>query len=50
MSYKPTYEDPTYDEDGVLMDEDSDLDILDYLNQELVEVDEMYGPFSTINS
>ena len=50
MSYKPLYEDPTYDEDGVLMDEDSDLDILDYLDQKPESVDEIYGPYSTVNS
>jgi hypothetical protein len=46
MSYKPLYEDPTYDEDGQCVDED----VMDYLNDELKEYDEQYSPFETVNS
>lgn len=44
MSYRPTYEDPTYDDDGQCVDEDQSWEDL-----EAAEEDE-YGPYSTINS
>jgi hypothetical protein len=47
-------EDPFYDEDGVLIDEDADWedaeDIVDELNETLKPYDDEYGPYSTINS
>lgn len=46
-------EDPFYDDDGVLVDEDGDWedqDIVEELNDQLKDYDEEYGPYSTINS
>ncbi len=43
MSYRPLYEDPTYDDDGQCVDEDADL--------ELDEGEEVsYDPYDTLNS
>ena len=58
MSYWKLTEDPFYDEDGVLIDEDGDMDwedskdkdIIEELNEQLKPYDEEYGPFVTINS
>ena len=56
MSYWKLTEDPFYDEDGVLIDEDmdwedsKDKDIIEELNEQLKPYDEEYGPFVTINS
>ena len=48
MSYWKLNEDPFYDEDGVLIDEDADWeDIKDIVAPTNVED---YGPFETINS
>ncbi len=45
MSYRPLYEDPTYDDDGQCVDEDFDL------NDQPEDIDsEIYGPYSTVNS
>ena len=49
MSYRPLYEDPFYDEDGVLIDEDAELTPEE--QQELIEgVLRDYDPFNTVNS
>lgn len=49
MSYRPLYEDPSYDEDGVLIDEDVELSTEE--QQEIIEdVLRDYDPFSTVNS
>ncbi len=50
-----TTEDPTYDEDGVLVDEDADWeDAVDpgdlVYNEDLGEWVEIYSPFDTVNS
>jgi len=50
MSHWKLNEDPFYDEDGVLIDEDAPQDIIDYLNEELADSDEIYGPYVTVNS
>jgi hypothetical protein len=44
MSYPgQVFEDPDYYVDP-------EQDIMDYLNEELAEVDEIYGPYVTVNS
>jgi hypothetical protein len=46
VSYRPLYEDPTYDDDGQCVDED----VMEWLDSELEEYDEQYSPFETVNS
>ena len=43
MSFHQLFEDPMYDEDGILVDEDYDI-------AELEEELESYDPFETVNS
>jgi hypothetical protein len=43
MSYRPLYEDPTYDDDGNCVDEDAEW-------ADLEVPEEAYDPFETINS
>jgi hypothetical protein len=47
MSYWKLNEDPFYDEDGVLIDEDADWEDI---NELVDSTKEAYGPFETINS
>lgn len=52
MSYRPTYEDPSYDEDGVLDDIDWDYDE-EFSPTELhidYNLDDELSPHATINS
>ncbi len=45
--YGMIYEDPFYDDDGVLIDEDADLEDLDqYIDGE----EASYDPYDTVNS
>jgi len=44
MSYRPLYEDPTYDDDGQCVDEDADWQ--DMEDQE----EDVFGPYITVNS
>lgn len=52
MTFAMVTEDPFYDEDGVLVDEDADWqDIVDLIPAAAVAaVDDEYGPYITINS
>ena len=63
MTFGMIVEDPFYDEDGVLIDEDADWedvadpgdlvyneDIGEWLDKELAAYDRTYSPFDTINS
>jgi hypothetical protein len=43
MSYRPLYEDPTYNDDGNCVDEDSEW-------QDLDVPEDAYDPYDTINS
>ena len=43
MSYRPLYEDPTYDDDGNCVDEDAEWEDLDV-------PEAAYSPYDTINS
>jgi hypothetical protein len=43
MSYRPLYEDPTYDDDGNCVDEDFEW-------EDLEVPEEAYSPFDTVNS
>lgn len=47
-------EDPMYDEDGVMIDEDAEWedleDVSEWLDKELKEYDATYSPYDTINS
>ncbi len=47
MSYFKMFEDPMYDEDGVMIDEDSEEG--DWQDMEDAEED-IYGPYITVNS
>ena len=49
MSYRPTYEDPSYDEDGVLDDADWDYDFTPTELRIDYDLDEL-SPHATINS
>ena len=48
MSYWKTIEDPTYDDDGIMVDEDHEWEDLEDL--EIGPEVRDYDPFSTINS
>lgn len=54
MTFGILTEDPFYDEDGVLIDEDAEWedadDIITEFNVALKSYDEEYGPYVTINS
>ena len=50
MTFHKINEDPMYDDDGNCVDEDAPQDIIDYLNEELADSDEIYGPYVTVNS
>ena len=54
MTFHKINEDPMYDDDGNCVDEDlppdDSQDIIDYLNEELADSDEIYGPYVTVNS
>lgn len=43
MSYRPLYEDPTYDDDGNCVDEDAEWGDLEV-------PEDAYSPYDTINS
>jgi hypothetical protein len=48
MSYRPLYEDPTYDDDGQCVDEDADWEDMEACYTQTDP--EEFGPYSTINS
>lgn len=48
MSYFRMFEDPMYDDDGQLCDED--VNEGDWEDDKEMVVEEQYGPYSTINS
>ncbi len=52
MSYRPLYEDPTYDDDGQCVDEDADWEDIDpeQLGIDIPEDSSTYSPWDTINS
>lgn len=48
MSYRPLYEDPSYDDDGQCVDEDTNWQDLEDLDEDMIN--ENYDPFDTVNS
>lgn len=43
MSYRPLYEDPTYDDEGNCVDEDAEW-------EDLEVPEDAYSPYDTVNS
>ena len=49
MTFKLLCEDPFYDEDGVLIDEDADWEDIEE-DSDIQDLKEEFGPYITINS